>query len=70
LDHFVSISAGLVPVPELCPGASAAERSQETLYLNLSSNENILKEILFAYPAIISVNSFLTFLEIHSELFF
>jgi hypothetical protein len=32
LDHLVSISAGLVPAPALCPGAGAAERSQETLY--------------------------------------
>jgi hypothetical protein len=33
LDHFVSISAGLVPEPALCPGAGTAERSQETLYI-------------------------------------
>jgi hypothetical protein len=33
LDHFVSISAGLVPEPALCPGADTAERSQETLYI-------------------------------------
>jgi hypothetical protein len=33
LDHLVSISAGLVPVPALCPGAGAAERSQKTLYV-------------------------------------
>jgi hypothetical protein len=28
---LVSISAGLVLEPALCPGAGAAERSQETL---------------------------------------
>jgi len=33
LDHLVSVSAGLVPEPALCPGAGTAERSQETLYL-------------------------------------
>jgi hypothetical protein len=33
-DHLVSVSAGLVPEPALCPGAGAAERSQETLYKN------------------------------------
>jgi hypothetical protein len=38
LDHLVSVSAGLVPEPALCPGAGAAERSQETLYvLNVNS---------------------------------
>jgi hypothetical protein len=31
LDHLVSISVGLVPEPALCPGAGAADRSQETL---------------------------------------
>jgi hypothetical protein len=31
LDHLVSISVGFVPEPELCPGAGATERSQETL---------------------------------------
>jgi hypothetical protein len=31
LDYLVWVSAGLVPEPELCPGAGAAERSQETL---------------------------------------
>jgi hypothetical protein len=35
LDHLVSISAGLVPEPALCPGVGAAERSQETLHLSL-----------------------------------
>jgi hypothetical protein len=35
LDHSVSISGGLVPEPALCPGTGAAERSQETLYINL-----------------------------------
>ena len=33
LDRLVSIITGLVPVPALCPGAGAAERSQETLYI-------------------------------------
>jgi hypothetical protein len=33
LDHLVSVSAGLVPEPALCPGAGTAERSQKTLYL-------------------------------------
>jgi hypothetical protein len=32
LDQLVSVIAGLVPEPALCPGAGAAERSQETLY--------------------------------------
>ena len=32
LDHLVSISAGLVSEPALCPGAGVTERSQETLY--------------------------------------
>ena len=32
LDRLVSISTGIVPEPALCPGAGAAERSQETLY--------------------------------------
>ena len=32
LYHAVSISAGLVPGPALCPGAGAAERPQEILY--------------------------------------
>ena len=31
LDRLVSISTGLVPEPALCPGAGAAERSQETM---------------------------------------
>ena len=33
LDQSVSISAGLVPGPALCPGADAAERPQEMLYI-------------------------------------
>jgi hypothetical protein len=32
LDQLVSVSGDLVPEPALCPGAGAAERSQETLY--------------------------------------
>ena len=35
LDRLVSISTGLVQEPALCPGAGAAERSQETLYILL-----------------------------------
>jgi hypothetical protein len=31
LVQLVSISVGLVPEPALCPGAGAAESSQETL---------------------------------------
>ena len=44
LDRLVSISAGLVPEPELCPGAGAADRLQETLYIkkrNLTSIQRI-----------------------------
>ena len=44
LDRLVSISAGLVPEPALCPGAGAADRSQETLYIkkrNLTSIQRI-----------------------------
>jgi hypothetical protein len=33
LGHLVSISAGLLAEPALCPCAGAAERSQETLFL-------------------------------------
>ena len=33
LDQSVSISGSLVPGPALCPGAGAAERPQEILYL-------------------------------------
>jgi hypothetical protein len=33
LDQPVSISAGLVPRPVLCPDASAAKRPQEILYI-------------------------------------
>ena len=33
LDRLVSISTGLVPGPALCPGAGAAEISQETMYV-------------------------------------
>jgi hypothetical protein len=36
LDFLVSVSAGLVPEPALCPGAGAAERSQETLYTKMN----------------------------------
>jgi hypothetical protein len=35
LDHLVSISADLVPESALCPGADAAESSQETLYMTI-----------------------------------
>ena len=34
LDQSVSIGAGLVPGLALCPGAGAAERPQEMLYLS------------------------------------
>jgi hypothetical protein len=42
LDQVVSISAGLVPEPALCPGAGAAERSQETLFYIFLSYLKIL----------------------------
>jgi hypothetical protein len=32
LDQLVSISAGLVPGPALCPGVDAAEKPQEIMY--------------------------------------
>jgi hypothetical protein len=49
LDQSVSISAAFVPEPTLCPGAGAAERSQETLYVFWSSDvfKTIYEKLLF-----------------------
>ena len=49
LDRLVSISAGLVPGPALCPGAGAAERSQETLYVKKSRWFQIWSQNSFMY---------------------
>jgi hypothetical protein len=50
-DQLVSVSAGLVPGPALCPGAGAAERSQETLYSFIAKifffNHNLIYLTLF-----------------------
>jgi hypothetical protein len=48
LDRLVSISAGLVPEPALCPGTGAADRSQETLYLCKKIVSGPLRAVLFS----------------------
>ena len=62
LDHLVSISAGIVPEPALCPGAGFAERSQETLHGqkgNFSKNRNknpkneLSSDFIFVYNRVI-----------------
>ena len=55
LDRLVSISTGLVPEPALCPGAGAAERSQETLYMAFYWN-NSKRRVSFSANAICITN--------------
>jgi hypothetical protein len=45
LDRLVSISTYHVPGPALCPGAGAAERSQETLYTHFDLISSIFIKI-------------------------
>ena len=58
LDRLVSISAGLVPGPALCPGAGAAERSQETLYGEIK-NKNLNKKFFILKAAATNNNQVL-----------
>ena len=67
LDRLVSISTGLVPEPALCPGADAAERSQETRYVEILrimlmitsfKNEDFFKDLLKLLSVSVFIHSF------------
>jgi hypothetical protein len=57
IDWSISASASLVPGPALCPGAGAAERSQETLYIEkfIENLNEVRKKFIYRLPKVFKI---------------